>query len=215
MTKTLYLAPEPKQQNFNTVRGIWNRLEKKNIPGLKIIGIQAHSQWDYSLISSPDDFQEVPDVIDIHVAPILALSLIDENWLEEYQDERGAYKQWKHHAGPLEYPTVNAKHFGFTLGGCGRMGAMMAPYPWVRVASAFDTFKALKDMRANYNINCINMASHPSRGPRPEMASEVVREIIAIDFSGTDEHKYDINLASTKMNSDLMRLGIARLRRIK
>ena len=219
MSKTIYLAPSPRKNNFQTVYEIWNALERENIRDLKIFGIQAHSKNEYSIINSPTDFYEPENVWDTHVAPMLALCMINPSWLNNHTDQHGTYKEWKF--GGLssdEYPTVPATEFGLALGGCGRMGTMMQ-YPWTRFQSIHEPKSVITATRQNYNINGLTMGASVNFEPDAKKAVESTKIMLGTEFSGDfmglEENKKDIQRVSNCMQSSLMFLGLARLKQIE
>lgn len=218
-SKTLFLAPEPYEDNFAVTYEIWNRLEQMNIPDLKIVGIQALSQDAYSLVNSPAALRAVDGVWDIHVAKMLALCMIDPFWLEDLQDEKGnPCKDWKFSSSgaKFELPTIPAEYFGLALGGCGRMGTMMA-YPWTRFRSVNDTLKEIEITRKNYNLNGLSSAASKKFHPDVVRAAEAVKTMTTTDFTGgisLEKSQKDIQHLSSHMEVDLKFLRLAWLRQI-
>ncbi|MCL2629343.1 MAG: hypothetical protein FWD33_01470 [Alphaproteobacteria bacterium] len=223
-TKTLYFAPSPFADNFPIVREIWNGMEKMNISNLKMVGIQAHSKTEYSIINSPDDFKPVQGILDVHIAPMLALCLINDNWLAECEDDKGAYKEWKfepwkNHESGVYYPLKDATEFGLAFGGCGRMGAMMI-YSWTRFMSAYEPSHTIQVTRQNFNINGLTAAIAPSFDPDIKQIIQSARTMLTTDFTGDafglDANKADIGLTMGGLNRNhsLKYFGIDRLRQI-
>jgi hypothetical protein len=203
--KNLIIAWEPRDPDVGAVREIWQEIENYKLSGVTVIGIQPLSAREYTLISHVNDFRPAPGVMDLDVAPMLGLELLQRFLLTESYPYEINSEMFQN------YLLQNATERGLALSGCGRIENMM---PYARIISAYEPDSVIKQRCQNSNLNVAAAPIAPYHNPDIKKIASAAKTLIENDFEFSESRKLALFRMMQGIRSDsLGALGISGIQR--